>query len=423
MLQYHVDALGARPVDVIVHIGAGQCSELRHYLDAKPRRIVLFEPNPEAVRALRRKAAGRAEVDIRPVAVSAQRGEAILNLMNFPDLSSLRQPTGLSALYPGLQVEQQRKVETIPPAELAEELATDKHGNCWLIIDAPGEEMTVVSGLLERDALRKFEHVVLRCGREALYEGAAAGQEILALLEDSGFSVDGPTDTRDPDQPCWLLKLDAQRLENERLRTELETLRASGAQERERLVAERDDAKRRLEELRTTLETKLKEVREECEELKESISNALKERDELRADLDDERGSVQSLTNRLEEANRQIDALRASAEQTKSQDADEHLRLQAIVEEKEQEITRLKDDLSVALRMQTVRENDLKDLQARYGELLEIKRKQDDLLSQLTARLSAAAEHLRHMDGDYSDAGQDQNSAGALLKALSGSND
>ena len=63
-----------------------------------------------------------------------------------------------------------------------------------------------------------------------------------------------------------------------------------------------------------------------------------------------------------------------------------------------------------------LRENDLKELQTRYGEVLTIKDEQQDLLTQLHHRLSHAAQYLQlvHTQSD------DQRLPDELLEALTG---
>jgi len=81
--------------------------------------------------------------------------------------------------------------------------------------------------------------------------------------------------------------------------------------------------------------------------------------------------------------------------------------------------TRLEEaqtDLSLALRMQMLHENDLKELQARYGEVLTIKNEQQELLTQLHHRLSRAAEYLKLVNAHS----EDQRLPEELLDALTG---
>ena len=62
------------------------------------------------------------------------------------------------------------------------------------------------------------------------------------------------------------------------------------------------------------------------------------------------------------------------------------------------EAERMRRDLAVAIRMQSLRSTDLKDLQTQYAELLQQKADQDDLLQKLTVRLGSAAQYLRQME-------------------------
>lgn len=57
-------------------------------------------------------------------------------------------------------------------------------------------------------------------------------------------------------------------------------------------------------------------------------------------------------------------------------------------------------DVALALRLQTMREADLRDLQDRYAKLLEAKERQDALLYTLTQRLGAAAKYMERIESD-----------------------
>jgi len=75
----------------------------------------------------------------------------------------------------------------------------------------------------------------------------------------------------------------------------------------------------------------------------------------------------------------------------------EAARQRAALAEAEQAAETLRQDLSLALRLQTMAQTDLQELQTRHAALMEEKTAQDVLLSQLLLRLEEALEHLHRL--------------------------
>lgn len=63
----------------------------------------------------------------------------------------------------------------------------------------------------------------------------------------------------------------------------------------------------------------------------------------------------------------------------------------------EQQVAQSKADLAVALRMQMLAQSDLRDLQARFREVEQARKAQQELLQKLTPRLQQAAHQMQHM--------------------------
>ncbi|MFP4421490.1 MAG: hypothetical protein ACLFRG_13195, partial [Desulfococcaceae bacterium] len=89
--------------DTILHLGAGRCSEFAKYEASAARRIILVEANPEVARYLRETHADDERVEVVERAVSDFTGHGELRVFNVKEFSSLREPTGLRELYPGLR--------------------------------------------------------------------------------------------------------------------------------------------------------------------------------------------------------------------------------------------------------------------------------------------------------------------------------
>ena len=107
-------ALSGADIGVIVHIGAGRCSELDQYLASSAKQIHLIEPNPALARELRSTSARDGRVTVHEMAIAASAGGGTLNVFNLTRLSSLRLPKDIKELFPGLRMVSQLDVRTTP---------------------------------------------------------------------------------------------------------------------------------------------------------------------------------------------------------------------------------------------------------------------------------------------------------------------
>ncbi|MEG7525347.1 MAG: hypothetical protein M3H12_20055, partial [Chromatiales bacterium] len=90
-----------------------------------------------------------------------------------------------------------------------------------LIIDLPGEELSVLKALQQADQLHFFEQLQLHCGRQSLYEGGEPATTILQWLQDQGFDLLTEDDSQDPDRPCWDLNRNKLQLDHRDLKKQL----------------------------------------------------------------------------------------------------------------------------------------------------------------------------------------------------------
>ncbi|MBV1863503.1 MAG: hypothetical protein KUG74_03620, partial [Rhodobacteraceae bacterium] len=220
MLRDHL-TLGTAPVGLMVHIGAGLCDVLDIYLDATPEKIILIEPNPEAVEELAAEIQEHSVVNLIAAAISENDGRAHLRVLNFADLSSLRVPTGLIDLLPGVRVVNEPMVDTLSFNSLRQqlpEISADKAN--WLVIEAPGEELTIAKALLETQSTELFQNIILRCSQTVTFEGSAPAPEVLQVLRSAGYKLENSWVGEDPDWPYFQLHLDAVAIENTRLKAQ-----------------------------------------------------------------------------------------------------------------------------------------------------------------------------------------------------------
>jgi len=87
--------------------------------------------------------------------------------------------------------------------------------------------------------------------------------------------------------------------------------------------------------------------------------------------------------------------------------------------EKEAELHKTKSDLSVAIRLQALRDADLKELQGRYGAAIDLRDQQHELLVKLRHRLGDAAAYLSQIEPRPAEA-SDGMPAGDSTRTLAG---
>jgi hypothetical protein len=111
-----------QPIDTLIHLGAGQCSELDSYLALKAGKIVLIEADPMLAAALQARTASLPNVRVMCNAVAGSAGPAVFYRYNLPGTGSLRPATGLLQLFPGLKPLDQMPIEAVLPATVLEPL-------------------------------------------------------------------------------------------------------------------------------------------------------------------------------------------------------------------------------------------------------------------------------------------------------------
>lgn len=207
--------------DVVLHLGAGRCAELGVYATLDRSRVVLVDPQAETADRLRRLSAALSNVEVRQVAVAAEAGEAPLHLYNMAEFNSLRRPTGLRVLLPGLAQVGTAIVDTLSLADLAAQFQIDVAADNWLVVDAPGVESAIVDAVTDGELGRCFSHIFLRAGALPLFEDADTADGLLKRLASLGYEIFSTADTSDPDLPRYHLRLNPAAVEVVALREQI----------------------------------------------------------------------------------------------------------------------------------------------------------------------------------------------------------
>ncbi|MBT9247633.1 hypothetical protein KM031_21810 (plasmid) [Gemmobacter fulvus] len=466
----------------LVHIGAGSGERLAAQQSSGLSRIVLVEPDPELAAALIRQTRDEPRIEVLPLAVAGADGEATLEVMNFPDLSSLRRPNAaLRGLFPGLRARAQPVVEVLSPATLLARLGPLDQP-LHVILEAAGAEQEILTGWKAAGALAQIDRLELRCGEEPFHDGAAGRAALESWLVAEGFALDR-RDQTDPDWPVLHLRADAHaRAQTAALteaRTALQALE-SRAQQAETALTEAEarahaaaaSAATRLAALEQSLaeaqsalaakdaslseaearisgttdratsldtalaeakialatkatalaeaETKLKAATERAATLDKTLAETkaalaakataltdaeakLKAATDRSAALDrtltETKAALASKTTSLAEAEKlatsrstriaELDKTIATLRNQLSQ-ANEDLSRNAF------DLRSTRNELGLALRLQTTAQSELQELRQRYEAVQAIKQEQDDLLRQLTPRLHEAARQLQN---------------------------
>lgn len=292
----------------IVHFGAGRGDDLDQYLAANPAKILLVEAEPVAAARLAARTAGMPEVKVVAGAVAAVSGKVSLKRFNLPAFNSLREPTGLRTLFPGLRLKREEEVEALAPSELLAGLNLATDGGNWLIVDTPGQEAAIIEAMRDSGDLASFERIDLVCGQEALYGGGVPADELLQLLREEGYEVVACDEESDPDLPRWTLRRDPVKLENRELRQRLAARQA----ELVALKKKYDDLAKKCDELTKARDEQAKlasERQARIEELTKARDDLAKKRDELTKARDEQAKLAESRQKQIKELEARLASL------------------------------------------------------------------------------------------------------------------
>jgi FkbM family methyltransferase len=184
---------GLAPLDVAVDVGAyvGEFAEaLLRVVGA--RRLVAFEPDPDAYAAARERLSAWPEAEVRAVAVGARPGTARLRRFRHPTNNSLlpmdpdrdpdprddpRRPEHEAVAECDVRVE--RLDDLLPEAEFP------RIG--FLKVDVQGGERDVIEGGAQ--VLRRTDAVLIEAPFRASYAGAGRFPDLHGALESLGFAL------------------------------------------------------------------------------------------------------------------------------------------------------------------------------------------------------------------------------------------
>ena len=390
----------------VLQIGAGRGADLDQWRKLGAATVTLVEADPLHAAALRALEGPGVNVLLR--AISADPERQCFYRANHAALSSLRVSTGLSELYPGIQIATKLDIEPLDPAELVAGIGVEPDVSNLLVLDAAGESLGILARLKSEGWLKHFSHILLKEGRSELYDGAGTLQDCTDILEADGYNLH-IHDEADPDWPYLEAGFDHRlhHLQTElseanaahaALEAELKALQSEHAEMASHLtavelrLAAATEMGRAAKEQRLVLEERLSAAQASAGEQVVKAEAARKTAEAQAQALEESLASAQSLA----EAQRLAFEERLAAAETLRRSAEEKLIYSDRAAPPESETqTRQEDILDLARTMADAQmqalQNDLEHLQGQYAALQTEKDAQDALLAQVATHLKTLA--------------------------------
>ncbi|MBE1291336.1 MAG: hypothetical protein GJ677_02490 [Rhodobacteraceae bacterium] len=331
------------PVGHVVYVGCGLASDLDDYLALTPEKVWLIEPNFEMADDLIALEQSNDRVQFLPVAIATQSGEQPFHIVNFFDLSSLKTPSKLTQIYPGAKITQSPQVRALSLYDLLDQNPLPQDLGNILVIEAVGSEADIVSALEQTELADQFQGVVLATTKRVLFSGGAALKRLKTMLAAVGFELLAEDGKSNSDWTRTVFWRDATAVRFQTLEAEL------AAQKRQYAALEREH---------------------------KALQSALEARE----------GDLATAKTRLNEhavLQEQYDTLCKQVDTLQSQKDDA-----------EEACNRQKSEVSLALRMQIMRDNDFRDLQTRFNDMAKDKKQLETLLGTVTNQLRAASHYV-----------------------------
>ena len=155
-------------------------------------RVISFEPVPVAAAKFRAVFAGDPQVTLHEAAIGPVSGTAILHVSRRDDSSSLLPITPRQvAMFPGTDEVATADVRVAPLREFVS--AGEIEPPALLKLDVQGFELEALRGC--EDLLDRFAYVYAECSYVELYEGQVLADELIAWLNERGFTLSATHNT------------------------------------------------------------------------------------------------------------------------------------------------------------------------------------------------------------------------------------
>lgn len=178
-------------VDCVIDVGGHRGEFGQRLRDSGYRgRIVSFEPLPENIEALRRRADHDPDWGVHQMALGRDRGRMVLHVTTGTQFSSFRQPLAATINeMPGAAVARDEDVEVRRLDEVLDDCLPGPDSRVFLKIDTQGWDLEVLAGAAA--SLHRIVGLQSELSVRPIYEGMPTYREALAVMEGLGFELTG----------------------------------------------------------------------------------------------------------------------------------------------------------------------------------------------------------------------------------------
>ena len=263
---------------ILIWLGAGKASTTT--LDpAKYKKIILVEALPKLCDKLLKVYQPESHVEVINACVSIDSSPSVLpfNIFNLVELSSLKAPTGLYELFPGLKITRTIDLDICELTDVLGELEAENEYE--LIIDLPDIAGQVLEKLISTELIHYFKKIIITCGTTSLYDGAYTCDEITRVLKQEFFK-ETFIDDNDPDLLVVTFSQDSDAKKIALLEQQVSELQQYVEEEklkRKMLIEERDELKVQSKDLceeNQRLRDKCEIANDESKDLNEKLLEA-----------------------------------------------------------------------------------------------------------------------------------------------------
>ena len=152
----------------IIHIGAGSCSDIETYRSFPKPSVILIDANPECVDNLKYLTRNDENIQAVQLAASGKSGPRVFKVFDLPEMSSLSEPLNLFEIFPGIRLEREIRLNTQKVSEIMK-IYNPTKSNCHLIIDALGEEASILTDLIESETFLQLKSLVINFSAISLF--------------------------------------------------------------------------------------------------------------------------------------------------------------------------------------------------------------------------------------------------------------
>lgn len=250
----------AIPFNTVVYLGAGYGDRLKDLvtqINAKHWHLVEGDSKKhkslqQAINALQNSD----NVTLHKSVVSDDGTTKTWYSYNLDEFSGLKKAKALDELFPGIQLKQEKSVETQALPELLSQWQLNSSDNNLLIIDLPGQALELMESILNAGQKPLFSQMVLTATAEQAFEQGGTLEQMKQWLDKQGYHTrNEPYD--DPDFPVLYYSFDKH-----------------SAAEFAKLKKERDEAIARASDLETKLEESVTRASDLETKLEESVTRA-----------------------------------------------------------------------------------------------------------------------------------------------------